>query len=219
MKRSSRLLATLCLAVFSLQLSGCFGKFSLTRAMWDFNKNISSNKFVQWAVFLVMVIVPVYSIGTLVDALVINSIEFWTGENPVSSAGGADSNTRVVRLGPGQTLRMSREPGSDVMKVELEREGQPATVRYFEPLNDGMVVRDEAGALLIQAREQVDGAVTVTDATGATMALHSPEAVAQARQLLLNDGAAGLAQYARNQVSLSQGLALVCSDAPHTLGQ
>jgi hypothetical protein len=201
MKRSSRLLATLCLAVFSLQLSGCFGKFSLTRAMWDFNKNISSNKFVQWAVFLVMVIVPVYSIGTLVDALVINSIEFWTGENPVSSAGGADSNTRVVRLGPGQTLRMSREPGSDVMKVELEREGQPATVRYFEPLNDGMVVRDEAGALLIQAREQVDGAVTVTDATGATMALHSPEAVAQARQLLLNDGAAGLAQYARTATS------------------
>jgi hypothetical protein len=219
MKRSLRLVATLCIAMLSLQLSGCFGKFSLTRAMWDFNKNISGNKFVQWAVFLVMVIVPVYGIGTLVDALIINSIEFWTGENPIASADGSDGNTRVVRLGAGEQLRLSREPGSDVMKVEMEREGQPTTVRYFEPLNDGMVVRDEAGALLIQAREQVDGAVTVTDAAGATMAMHSPEAVAQARQLLLNDGAAGLAQYAQTQVSLSQGVALVCSDAPSAVSQ
>jgi hypothetical protein len=213
MKRAFRLFATLCMVALSLQMTGCFGKFSLTRAMWDFNKNVSPNKFVQWAVFLVMVIVPVYSVGTLVDALVINSIEFWTGNNPISSA---DVNTRVVRLGDGETLRLSREPGSEVMKVELERQGQAPVVRYFEPLNDGMVVRDDAGALLIQAREQADGAVTVTDASGAALAMHSPDAVAQARQLLLNDGAEGLARYAQTQVSFSQGMALVCSDAAST---
>ncbi|HLL03317.1 MAG TPA: DUF3332 domain-containing protein [Myxococcaceae bacterium] len=216
MKRSFRLFATLCLVALSLQMTGCFGKFSLTRAMWDFNKNISGNKFVQWVVFLVMVIVPVYGVGALVDALVINSIEFWTGNNPVGSAEGVDSNTRVVRLGNGETLRLSREPGSEVMKVEMEREGQAPVVRYFEPLNDGMVVRDDAGALLIQAREQADGAVTVTDASGATLAMHSTEAVAQARRMLLNDGPEGLAQYARTQVSISQGVALFCSDAPST---
>jgi hypothetical protein len=215
MKRASRLLAVMCVAVLSLHVSGCFGKFSLTRAMWDFNKNVSSNKFLQWAVFLVMVIVPVYSVGALVDALVINSIEFWTGENPVASAGTPGEDSRVVRLGPGETLRLSRDMDSGVMKVELEREGQAPLVRYFEPLEDGMVVRDEGGAMLLQAREQDGGGVAVTDAAGATMAMHSPEAVAQARQVLLNDGAAGLAQYARNQVSpLSQGLAQVCTDQP-----
>ncbi|HEX8700377.1 MAG TPA: DUF3332 domain-containing protein [Myxococcaceae bacterium] len=212
MKRAFRLFATLTLVAFSLQMTGCFGKFSLTRAIWDFNKNVSGNKFVQWLVFLVMVIVPVYGIGTLVDALIINSIEFWTGNNPVASADGTDSNTRVVRLGDGETLRLSREPGTDVMKVEMERPGQAPVVRYFEPLNDGMVVRDDAGALLIQAREQTDGAVKVTDASGATMAMHSPEAVAQARQMLLNDGAEGLVQYAQTQVSFSQGVALVCAE-------
>src|SRR3712207_767327 len=102
MKRSFRLFATLCLVAMSLQMTGCFGKFSLTRAMWDFNKNVSGNKFVQWAVFLVMIIVPVYGVGTLVDALVINSIEFWTGNNPIGSAEGVDANTRVVRLGNGE---------------------------------------------------------------------------------------------------------------------
>ncbi|MBN1203914.1 MAG: DUF3332 domain-containing protein [Myxococcaceae bacterium] len=215
MKRASRLLAVLCVAVLSLHVSGCFGRFALTRAMWDFNKNVSGNKFVQWAVFLVMVIVPVYGIGTLVDALVINSIEFWTGQNPVSSAGTPGGDTRVVRLGPGETLRLSREADSGVMKLELEREGQAPMVRYFEPLEDGLVVRDEGGAMLLQAREQDSGGVRVTDAAGATMAMHSPEAVAQARQVLLQDGAAGLAQYARSQVSpLSQGLAQVCTGQP-----
>jgi hypothetical protein len=215
MKRTSRLLAVLCMAVLSLHVSGCFGKFSLTRAMWDFNKNISGNKFIQWAVFLVMVIVPVYAVGTLVDALIINSIEFWTGSNPISSTGTPDGDTRVVRLGPGETLRLSRDADSGVMKVELERQGQPPVVRYFEPLEEGMAVRDEAGALLIQAREQADGSVTVTDAAGTTMAMHSPEAVAQARQVLLQEGAAGLAQYATNQASpLAQGLALACTDQP-----
>ncbi|MFL5344957.1 MAG: DUF3332 domain-containing protein [Hyalangium sp.] len=215
MKRASRLLVVLCLALFSVQVSGCFGKFAVLRAMWDFNKNVSPNKFIQWAVFLVMAIVPVYAVGSLVDALVINSIEFWTGQNPVASAEAPDSHTRVVRLSPQDTLRLSRDMDSGVMKVELERAGQPALVRYFEPLEDGMVVRDEAGALLVQAREQTDGAVAVTDAAGTTVALHSAEAVAQARQMFLNDGAEGLAQYARNQVSpLSQGLAQVCTNQP-----
>jgi hypothetical protein len=212
MKRASRLLAVMCVALFSVQMSGCFGKFALTRAMWDFNKNVSGNKFIQWAVFLVMIVVPVYEIGALVDALVINSLEFWTGSNPVGSAETADSQTRVVRLDSGDTLRLSREPGSHVMKVELEREGQATLVRYFEPLEDGMAVRDDAGAVLLQAREQLDGAVTVTDATGATLALHSPEDVAKLRQTFLEEGASGLAHYARSQASLSQGLALACTD-------
>jgi hypothetical protein len=214
MKRSSRLLAALCVGVLSLHLSACFGKFSLTRAMWDFNKNVSDNKFAQWGVFLVMAIVPVYAIGTLVDALVINSIEFWTGENPVSSADGTPDTSRVVRLGPSETLRLSRDAASGVMKVELEREGQAPLVRYFEPLEDGIAVRDDAGALLLQAREQTGGAVAVTDAAGQTMALHSAEAVAQARQVLLQEGAEGLTHYARSQLSpLGQGLAL-CMGQP-----
>ncbi|HYH94913.1 DUF3332 domain-containing protein [Hyalangium sp.] len=215
MKRASRLLAVLCLALFSVQVSGCFGQFALTRAMWQFNKDVSSNKFLQWAVFLVMVIVPVYGIGALVDALVINSIEFWTGSNPVASAETPDSQTRVVRLSPNETLRLTRDEAAGVMKVEVERAGQAPVVRYFELLENGMAVRDEGGALLIQAQGQVDGSVTVSDAAGTTVAMHSAEAVAQARQVLLDDGAAGLAQYAQNQVSpLSQGLAQVCVDAP-----
>lgn len=73
-------------AVGLLGSSACFGSFNLTRKVWTFNKNVSQDKFVQELVFLAFAVIPVYSIAGGLDALIINSIEFWTGENPVSVA-------------------------------------------------------------------------------------------------------------------------------------
>jgi hypothetical protein len=73
-------------AVGLLGSSACFGSFNLTRKVWTFNKNVSNDKFVQELVFLAFAAIPVYSIAAGLDALIINSIEFWTGENPVSMA-------------------------------------------------------------------------------------------------------------------------------------
>ncbi|MFP2931805.1 DUF3332 domain-containing protein [Pyxidicoccus sp. 3LG] len=213
MKRPSPWLAVLCAGFISIHASGCFGQFKLTQAIWNFNKNISGNKFVQWLMFLVLVIVPVYGIGALVDALVINSIEFWTGSNPVSSADGVDTNTRIVQLTPTDTLKMSRD-ASGVMRLELEREGQEPMVRYFEPLENGMVVRDDAGAMLIQAQEADDGAIAVTDAAGTTLTVHAREAVALARRVYEEGGAAALAQHAVAQGTVSQGLAVAACVTP-----
>lgn len=204
----SRWLGVLCAGVLMMHATGCFGSFKLTQKIWQFNKGISGNKFVQWLVFLVFVVVPVYEIGALVDALVVNSIEFWTGSNPVSSVQGEDSQTRIVKLSPTDTLKMTRDVESGVMRLELQREGQAPLVRYFEPLEDGMVARDEAGALLIRAQGQADGAVKVTDASGGTVTVHARDAVDTARQLFLDGGAPALAQFATHQGSLSQGLAL-----------
>ncbi|RKH03595.1 DUF3332 domain-containing protein [Corallococcus sp. CA053C] len=206
--RPSRWLGVLCAGVLMMHATGCFGSFKLTQKIWQFNKGISGNKFVQWLVFLVFVVVPVYEIGAFVDAIVVNSIEFWTGSNPVSSVEGEDSNTRIVKLSPTDTLKMTRDVESGVMRLELQREGQAPLVRYFEPLEDGMVARDEAGALLIRAQGQADGAVKVTDASGTTMTVHARDAVDTARQLFLDGGAPALAQFATHQGQLTQGLAL-----------
>ncbi|MCP3138981.1 DUF3332 domain-containing protein [Pyxidicoccus xibeiensis] len=213
MKRPSPWLAVLCAGFISVHATGCFGQFKLTQAIWKFNKGISGNKFIQWLMFLVLVIVPVYELGSLIDALVVNSIEFWTGSNPVSSADGVDSKTRIVQLSPTDTLKLSRE-ASGVMRLELEREGQEPMVRYFEPLENGMVVRDDAGAMLLQAQEADDGAVAVTDAAGTTLTVHAREAVALARRVYEEGGATALARHAVAQGSVSRGLALSTCVAP-----
>ncbi len=72
--------------VASILFSSCIGSFNLSNKLLDWNKSIDS-KFVNELVFLAFCIVPVYGISLLADALVLNSIEFWTGENPVADVG------------------------------------------------------------------------------------------------------------------------------------
>lgn len=66
--------------------SSCIGSFKLTNKVLDWNKTID-DKFVNEVVFIALHIVPVYQLSIFADAVVLNSIEFWTGENPVTKAG------------------------------------------------------------------------------------------------------------------------------------
>lgn len=68
----------------SLLFSSCIGSFSLSNKLLAWNQTID-NKFVNELVFFAFWIVPVYEISILADILVINSIEFWSGDNPVQA--------------------------------------------------------------------------------------------------------------------------------------
>lgn len=70
----------------SVMFSSCIGSFNLTNKLLDWNKGLDS-KFVNELVFVAFHIVPVYGVAVLADILVINSIEFWTGDNPVADVG------------------------------------------------------------------------------------------------------------------------------------
>ena len=63
--------------------SACFGSFNLTRKAYQFNKSVSSDRWVRWLVFLV--VSPIYPLTGLVDVLFANSVEFWSGSNPITA--------------------------------------------------------------------------------------------------------------------------------------
>ena len=84
-KKSLTLLVATTLAS-SVLFSSCIGSFGLTNKLLSWNSNIDS-KFVNELVFIAFWIVPVYEISALADVLVLNSIEFWSGSNPVADAG------------------------------------------------------------------------------------------------------------------------------------
>ena len=66
----------------SMMLSSCVGRFSLTSNLLNWNRQVG-NKFVNELVFFAFWILPVYEVSALADVLVLNSIEFWSGSNPV----------------------------------------------------------------------------------------------------------------------------------------
>lgn len=69
----------------SLTLSSCIGSFALSNKVLAWNKQVG-NKFVNEVVFFCFWILPVYEVTALADVLVINSIEFWSGRNPMEAS-------------------------------------------------------------------------------------------------------------------------------------
>lgn len=67
----------------SMLFTSCIGSFQLTNKLLSWNRSIG-NKFVNELVFVAFWILPVYEVSGLADLLVINSIEFWSGSNPVA---------------------------------------------------------------------------------------------------------------------------------------
>ncbi len=74
----------------SMMFTSCIGSFGLTNKVRTWNQSIS-NKFVNELVFIAFWVLPVYEITGVADILVINTIEFWSGDNPV-----AKNETKVI---------------------------------------------------------------------------------------------------------------------------
>ncbi len=147
--------------------AGCFGKFQLTRKVYDMNKSID-DKYVRSAATWVFVIVPVYGFAALLDLVVFNVIEFWSGENPVASA----PVTKVFAQGNGKAvLTLSRDGSATVAVIErYEGERLVSTLRVRDD-GAGKVTAVETAAGK-EVREVVaatapDGSVDVTTATAA----------------------------------------------------
>jgi hypothetical protein len=147
--------------------AGCFGKFQLTRKVYDMNQSIDE-KYVRSATTWIFVIIQVYTVAALVDLIVFNVIEFWTGENPVTSA----PVTKVYAQGNGKTvLALSRDGSTTVAVIErYEGERLVSTLRIRD---DGRgkvaAVETAAGGNIreISAVAASDGSVDVTVATAA----------------------------------------------------
>jgi hypothetical protein len=145
--------------------AGCFGKFQLTRKLYDINQSIDE-KYIRSAATWIFVI-P-YAVTGLLDFVVFNVIEFWTGENPVAEA----KVTKVYAQGNGRTvLTLSRDGSATVAVIERYEGGEPVSTLRVRDDGAGKVTAVEMAAGK-KVREVVavatsDGSVDVTVATAA----------------------------------------------------
>lgn len=112
-----RLIPVALIAAISIPVfTSCIGSFALTSKLLSWNKSIGS-KIVNELVFIGFWILPVYEVSALADILVINSIEFWSGSNPMASGkkviDGQDGRYIVECDGKGYTIT-SENDGSEV---------------------------------------------------------------------------------------------------------
>ena len=75
-----------CLLSGSLLFSSCVGSFSLFNSYAKWQRNMTDIKIVNGIVGIILL--PIAgSVTFMVDALVLNTIEFWSGSNPMASVG------------------------------------------------------------------------------------------------------------------------------------
>lgn len=103
--------------------NSCIGSFALTNKVLDWNKQVGT-KFVNELVFFAFWVLPVYEVTALSDLLIINSIEFWSGTNPVSAS------TKVIDTDHGRYLVKCDGKGYDVID---ETTGQKVRLDFDQP--------------------------------------------------------------------------------------
>lgn len=115
MRKLTLTVAVVCL-VGAMTLPSCIGSFGLTNKLLNWNRQVGS-KFVNELVFFAFWILPVYEVSGLADLLVLNSIEFWSGTNPVTAGThtvkGNDGEYLVTVDKRGYTIK-SKTDGSEV---------------------------------------------------------------------------------------------------------
>lgn len=174
------------LTTTALANTACFGSFPLTRKVYGFNKGVSNDKFVRELVFLAIgVLVPVYSVAGLIDVVILNSMEFWTGkETKISSV----PETKVKTLTRGdvtitQTLTTAATGRTMVLEEMVQGNVRSRTVMHQAPgattvtsettFADGRVEKksltlDEAGALTISSSGGMTRTLSASEADALT---------------------------------------------------
>lgn len=139
MNRFTKLVsAGLLLIVLTIGLAGCYGNFPLTRKVYDFNSNFG-DKWMNELMFLVLNFVPVYEVAAFADAVIFNTIEFWTGSNPMAMNSGEE------------IIKYAHQDGKDLMitirqnQVLVEDLNQPGSLYElsYKPFEKSWYYSDE----------------------------------------------------------------------------
>ncbi|EMN6202100.1 DUF3332 domain-containing protein [Vibrio vulnificus] len=70
------------LSAAAMALSGCVGSNAVTGYVMGFNLKAVDNRYARGG--LNMLLAPVYGVAIAADYIVFNSLEFWTGKNPLN---------------------------------------------------------------------------------------------------------------------------------------
>jgi len=109
-------------------------------------------------------LIPVYSIATFADAIVFNSIEFWTGKNPVEMSANP-STSRIVQNGKDKYLMSYNKKTDQVSLTSLAQGGNNHGI-IFERTDNMITAKNEKGQVLYSSVQAQDGGVSIYDGKG-----------------------------------------------------
>lgn len=155
-----KMIAVVLIAAFFT--TGCTGSFNMTRKVYNFHRS-QTDKWSDELCFLIVALLPVYTFATLADAIVFNSIEFWTGKNPVDMSY-VPPSSRIVQNG-NIKYRVSYNAKTEQVSVTSLAQGNNHGV-IFEKTDNMITAKNEQGKVLYSSVQNQDGGVSIYDGNG-----------------------------------------------------
>jgi hypothetical protein len=167
-----------------LTTSACYGPFNLTRTIYNWNGKVQSfqdipAKWMQEAVFVALVLIPVYPFALIIDALFFNSVQFWTGENPIKVSEAPDGDGRIITAGD-MTITMSAPDADGLVLVTYRRDGRVFARASLRTENGRISLTDAGGDALLSAEVGPADTVQIVDRDCRLMGMLPVEAAALA---------------------------------------
>ncbi len=74
--------AVLLAALMTTTMAGCMGRNAMSKSVQDFNMDHVQNRWGREGMFILLF--PVSYVTNILDLFIVNSIEFWSGTNPIN---------------------------------------------------------------------------------------------------------------------------------------
>ena len=98
--------------LLTTQLTGCMGQMGLSAMVTKGNLSAVDNRYGRAGLFVLMS--PIYGLAATADLFVVNSVEFWTGTNPVTGRSPA-----VVDMPVEAIFKVNQHLNGDLTKAPL----------------------------------------------------------------------------------------------------
>jgi Domain of unknown function (DUF3332) len=139
--------------LLSTSVTGCFGRFPAVTSIYNFNKAAVNNRVLQSLLMVGLLVIPVYEVGSLVDMLGLNVIDYFSGTEVAA---------KPKTLSDGSTVRLSRVDADTVRVRRTDAAGKEQAFDVVRVGDKAGYVRRPDGPLLGTAEELPDGRIVTT---------------------------------------------------------
>ena len=158
---------SLLIAGLALSNTACIGRMATSGIVGKFNLSVTEDKWGRELTFLALYIIPVYPIAGAIDLIIVNSIEFWTGTNPISGEprlARVGETKYVVAADGSEAFSTLREDGS----IDLEIRAVDGSTHFVNVTRvDGHVVARDSEGREVAMVDSATGEVRALSGSGA----------------------------------------------------
>ena len=161
--------------------AGCTGSFSLTKKVYNWHRSATDKWYDEFG-FLVCAILPIYGISTFADAIIFNSIEFWTGNNPVTQARN-ETQKKFVRVDNAEAT-LSYNKSANQLSIASQKQGLQSANITLEKNGDTVLTKDKNGNVLFTTTKNENGEFSVYNKDMKLVKTYKKSDIALAQQQL-----------------------------------